>query len=168
MEHWHRMRLASVIGCLHDPACSHTIDCLYTINCWCPRRLGGWDVLAAAVQGMYNRLFADERTRGFFEGAEHSKLFRHMTTFIGCAVTGRFMYSATQLRVMHGHHMERGMCPDHVDIMTDHLRATLDEIGAGQEAIDTMTCVLNVSLNASTCFMHHNCCPTQVAASRWH
>mmetsp|Transcript_10929 Transcript_10929/g.23565 ORF Transcript_10929/g.23565 Transcript_10929/m.23565 type:complete len:623 (-) Transcript_10929:1624-3492(-) len=107
-------------------------------------KLGGWDVLSAAVQGMYQRLFNDERTQGFFITANsYEKLMRHMTNFIGCACTGKMIYSPAQLHAMHAHQLERGLNETHVDIMCIHLKDTLESIGAREETIMIATKVLH-------------------------
>lgn len=78
---------------------SHAVLCMV-------RRLGGWDVLSAAVQNMYAKLFNDPRTAVFFSTSDRPKLMRHMTCFIGSALTGKMLYSPRKIWLMHKHHIQ--------------------------------------------------------------
>jgi len=100
-------------------------------------RLGGWDVLSAAVQNMYNKLYSDPRTAVFFQHSDHTKLMRHMTCFIGSALAGKILYSPRKIWLLHRHHIQdMGMNAMHVDIMAEHLQGVLSQLGTQQSVID--------------------------------
>lgn len=85
--------------CTH--AVSSSLTLLYRPRCAVPQadlydRLGGWDVLCAAVMDMYERLFSDPLTHRFFAATDKSKLMKHMVGVGGCGWRGAGLAVITQ------------------------------------------------------------------------
>ncbi|GFH08591.1 uncharacterized protein HaLaN_03576 [Haematococcus lacustris] len=90
-------------------------------------RIGGWDLLAASVQLMYQRLQADPETTMYFTKNDIAKLHRHMTCFIGSALS------------------EQGLSTRHIDIMCKHLEEVLVSLGVQEDVLRQALRCLEVS-----------------------
>eukprot|EP00195_Chlamydomonas_chlamydogama_P003995 CAMPEP_0202918404 /NCGR_PEP_ID=MMETSP1392-20130828/73351_1 /ASSEMBLY_ACC=CAM_ASM_000868 /TAXON_ID=225041 /ORGANISM="Chlamydomonas chlamydogama, Strain SAG 11-48b" /LENGTH=504 /DNA_ID=CAMNT_0049611451 /DNA_START=119 /DNA_END=1633 /DNA_ORIENTATION=+ len=101
----------------------NTSDSLY-------ERLGSWEVLSAAVEGMYTRLRDDPCTTRFFQGYDTQQIMRHMTGFISAAVGGDGTYTGEELWRIHCPLIQhQGLGMEHVDLMCEHLQEVLAGIG---------------------------------------
>lgn len=109
---------------------------------------GGWEVLiSVAVEGMFRRCFHDERIKKFFSGQDKGRLTKHMCGFLSCALgsvrnTGT-PYVATYVWDTHRYVIQNmGAGPEHVDIMCEHLRSTLNGMGVQDDIIEESMQVL--------------------------
>ncbi|KAJ9513982.1 hypothetical protein QJQ45_021069 [Haematococcus lacustris] len=99
-------------------------------------RIGGWDLLAASVQLMYQRLQADPETTTYFTRNDIAKLHRHMTCFIGSALSGKLIYTPSRLWHIHQRMMqEQGLGTRHIDIMCKHLEEVLVSLGVQEDVV---------------------------------
>ncbi|MGI5243951.1 group I truncated hemoglobin [Dactylosporangium sp. CA-139066] len=95
--------------------------------------LGGSDAVAAAVDGLYERLLADPRTAVYFEGVDLRRLNRHLRVFLTVAFGGPEIYQGRDLRSAHA---PLGITAEAWDATVGHLLAVLDGLGVTGELLD--------------------------------
>ncbi|MEV6930075.1 group 1 truncated hemoglobin [Dactylosporangium sp. NPDC051485] len=95
--------------------------------------LGGSDAIAAAVDGLYERLLADPRTAGYFEGVDLRRLNRHLRVFLTVALGGPEIYHGRDLRSAHA---PLGITPQAWDATVAHLLAVLAELDVAADLVD--------------------------------
>jgi hemoglobin len=98
-------------------------------------RVGGQPAVAAAVDGLYDRILADPELRPYFEGVGIERLKGHQRAFITVALGGPDRYVG---RPLDGAHLELGITHDAFAHVVAHLIATLRSLGVDQEAIDAI------------------------------
>jgi len=106
-------------------------------------QLGGHDAVKAAVDGFYNKVLADDRVNGFFEGVDMDRQRAMQTAFLTFAFGGPNAYEGKDLRAAHAHLVAKGLNDTHFDIILEHLGATLKELGVKDELIQQAADVAN-------------------------
>lgn len=82
--------------------------------------------IRTAVDDFYDRVLADDRLAGYFEGVSMPRLRAHQVALL-CAVTGGPQsYTGRDLDVSHQH---LGVTPEHFDLVVGHLDDTLADAG---------------------------------------
>lgn len=99
-------------------------------------RLGGEGAVAAAVDRFYDRILADDRVREFFSDVDMERQKAKQRSFLIFAFGGPRRYTGQSMRRAHAHLLERGLSDEHVDVVLEHLRATLEELGAAPQDVD--------------------------------
>ena len=94
--------------------------------------LGGKDAVNAAVEGFYRKMLAD------MDG-QVAKQAAFMTMVLG----GPNEYTGKDMREGHKPLLEKGLNDSHVDIVTEHLGATLKELGVGDAEIQQVADLAN-------------------------
>ena len=105
--------------------------------------LGGEAAVKAAVDGFYDKVLADDRVNGFFEGVDMERQRRMQTGFLTFAFGGPSGYNGKSLRAAHAHLVAKGLNDTHFDIILEHLAATLKELGVKDELIQQAADVAN-------------------------
>jgi len=95
--------------------------------------IGGEAALAPAVDDFYDRVLADPELRGFFAGANMTRLKGRQVEFLAAALGGPLPYTGPSLRDAH---RGRGIEQKHFDLVAGHLVAALDAAGVPYEIID--------------------------------
>ena len=95
--------------------------------------IGGEAALAPAVDDFYDRVLADPELRGFFAGANMTRLKGRQVEFLAAALGGPLPYTGPSLRDAH---RGRGIEQKHFDLVAGHLVAALDAAGVAYEIID--------------------------------
>ena len=106
-------------------------------------QLGGEAAVAAAVDGFYKKVLADDRVNGFFEGVDMDRQIRMQTEFLTFAFGGPNNYGGKDLRAAHAHLVAKGLNDTHFDIILEHLGGTLKELGVSDELIGQAAGVAN-------------------------
>ena len=106
-------------------------------------QLGGEAAIAAAVDVFYDKVLADERVNGFFEGVDMNRQRAMQTAFLTFAFGGPNAYEGRDLRAAHAHLVARGLNDTHFDVILEHLGATLKELGVSDELIGQAAGVAN-------------------------
>uniref|UniRef100_A0A7S3VTJ2 Uncharacterized protein n=1 Tax=Dunaliella tertiolecta TaxID=3047 RepID=A0A7S3VTJ2_DUNTE len=70
-------------------------------GCVVYEKLGSWEMVAAVVTALYNKLFYDPRTEPFFRNLDHSRVMAHFTGFLSCALGNRMPLSPKQVWLIH-------------------------------------------------------------------
>ena len=98
-------------------------------------RLGGAEAMQAAVNDFYRRMLSDDRVSSFFDDVDMDGQIAKQRSFLTFVTGGPAEYSGKDMRAAHEHLVARGLSDEHVDIVISHLGATLEELGADDDAI---------------------------------
>ncbi|MCW5212409.1 cytochrome C [Desulfobulbus sp. TB] len=106
-------------------------------------KLGGQKAIDAAVSLMYNKVMADSRINGFFQGINMQRQIMMQRAFLTYAFGGSEKYRGKNLRTAHTHLVAKGLNDSHFDAVLEHLSATLKEMGVKDELIQQVIDVTN-------------------------
>ncbi len=106
-------------------------------------RLGGQSAVNTAVDLFYRRLLLDNRVSHFFDDINLEQQINKQKGFLTLAFGGPNHYSGKNMQEGHRHLLERGLNDSHVDIVIEHLEATLQELGAKGEDIREVLIIAN-------------------------
>lgn len=95
-------------------------------------RLGGMQGIKQVVDRFYDKIMADDRVKGFFEGVDMERQRRHQTAFVAFAVGGP-KYSG---RSMEQAHRGMNLQPAHFNAVVEDLVTALKECGVGTQDVD--------------------------------
>ena len=95
--------------------------------------LGGDAALAAAVDGLYDRLLPDPITGPYFEGVALPHLKKHLRMFLAAALGGPAVYRGRDMRSAHA---RLHITPAAWDRTVDHLVAVLADLGVAPGLAD--------------------------------
>lgn len=98
-------------------------------------QLGGAGAMDAAVDIFYRKVLEDDRVSSFFEGVDMEDQARKQKSFLTMVTGGPNNYTGKDMRAAHKHLVDDGLNDTHVDIIVEHLGATLAELGVSQEHI---------------------------------
>ena len=99
-------------------------------------RIGGDAAVAAAVDGLYDRVLADPELTSYFGGADIAHVKAHQRAFIASALGGPQRYQGRPLHEAHRH--LRVSSTAYVKVV-DHLVNTLTALGVDAAHIDEVT-----------------------------
>lgn len=99
-------------------------------------QLGGEAAMDAAVDKFYEKVLADDRIKGFFEGIDMDKQRRKQKNFLTFAFGGPNNYSDRGMAAAHKKLVaEQGLNDSHFDAVVENLGATLQDLGVAEELI---------------------------------
>lgn len=100
-------------------------------------KLGGAPAVEKAVEIFYRKVLADPRVNHFFEGVDMEKQIAKQRAFMTMAFGGPNEYTGRNMREAHERLVkEKGLNDTHVDVIIEHLRSTLEELGVAPELIE--------------------------------
>ena len=99
-------------------------------------RLGGEPAMQAAVETFYRKMLSDDRVAQFFDSVDMDKQLAKQKAFLTMVTGGPNAYTGADMRAAHAPLIERGLTDSHVDVVIEHLGATLQELGVAQGPID--------------------------------
>lgn len=106
-------------------------------------RLGGQHAINTAVDIFYRKMLMDERVSHFFDDIDMEQQILKQKGFLTMVFGGPNHYSGKSIRDGHTHLLKRGLNDTHVDIVIEHLDATLKELGVAAEDIEQVVAVAN-------------------------
>lgn len=106
-------------------------------------RLGGQGAVNAAVDIFYRKMLMDERVCHFFDDVDMEQQIVKQKGFLTMVFGGPNKYSGKSMREGHAHLLKRGLNDTHVDIVIEHLGATLKELGVADEDIKQVAGIAN-------------------------
>lgn len=106
-------------------------------------RIGGKFTINAAIDRFYEKIFSDERLKEFFENVNPERQIEKQKHFMTLAFGGPVYGKPKDMRAIHAPLLARGLNDTHVDIFLEHFRATLVEIGVGEDLIEEALNVAN-------------------------
>lgn len=92
--------------------------------------LGGAAAVETAVEIFYRRMLSDERVARFFDDVDMDRQRVKQTGFLTMVLGGPNHYTGRDMRTSHRPLVARGLSDEHVDVVIEHLGATLLELGA--------------------------------------
>ena len=95
--------------------------------------IGGRAAVAAAVEGLYDRLLADPVLSGYFPGGVGARHRAYLITILGEALGGPERYRGPDLAKAH---RGLGISDADFDRAAGHLAATLDSLGVPGHLVD--------------------------------
>ncbi|MBW8192529.1 group 1 truncated hemoglobin [Neiella marina] len=101
-------------------------------------KLGGAPAIDAAVDIFYRKVLADDRISQFFDTIDMEAQHVKQKAFLTMAFGGPNNYSGKDMRAAH-----KGMnlTEVHFNAVAEHLVGTLQELGVGQEDIDSVVTI---------------------------
>lgn len=105
--------------------------------------LGGQPAIEAAVEIFYRKMLADDRVARFFEGVDMERQAAKQAGFLTMVTGGPHNYTGKDMREGHKHLLENGLNDSHVDVVIEHLGATLKELGVSDKQIQQVADLAN-------------------------
>ena len=106
-------------------------------------QLGGSAAIEAAVDIFYRKMLADDRVAHFFDDIDMDKQAAKQKGFLTMVTGGPHNYTGKDMREGHKHLIARGLNDTHVDIVIEHLGATLKELGVSDAQIAQVAALAN-------------------------
>jgi len=102
-------------------------------------KLGGEDVISAAVDLFYEKVLNDSRIKYFFDGIDMNKQKSHQRKFLTYAFGGCRTYNGRSMRAAHKRLVrEMGLKNEHFDAIVENLTATLKDLNICDELIQAV------------------------------
>lgn len=95
-------------------------------------RLGGAPAFQAATDEFYRRMLGDTRVSEFFDGVDMDGQIAKQRAFLTFVTGGPAEYTGKDMRAAHAALQARGLSDEHVDVVIEHLGATLIGLGAAE------------------------------------
>ncbi len=103
-------------------------------------RIGGTNVVEAAVDNFYDKVLADDRIKHFFKNTDMKDLRAHQKLFLIYIFGGAASYIGKSVRDVHKHLVDNmGLSDEHFDAVVQDLRDTLIELGIPDDLIAEAT-----------------------------
>ena len=106
-------------------------------------QLGGKAAVNTAVDIFYAKMLADDLVSYFFDTTNMVKQRGKQKAFLTMVFGGPNNYTGKDMREGHQHLLTKGLNDSHVDIVIEHLGATLRELGASEENIASVAALAN-------------------------
>lgn len=106
-------------------------------------RLGGQPAMARAVEDFYRRMLSDDRVARFFDTVDMDRQAAKQTAFLTMVTGGPNSYTGRDMRAAHASLVAHGLNDLHVDVVIEHLAATLRELGASDSDIAEVGALAN-------------------------
>ena len=106
-------------------------------------QLGGAAAIEAVVESFYRKMLADDRVSRFFEGVDMDRQMAKQKAFLTMVCGGPSHYTGRDMRTAHAKLLKHGLNDSHVDVVIEHLGATLRELGAKEEQIAQVAALAN-------------------------
>src|SRR5690606_29025818 len=94
--------------------------------------IGGAPAIAAAVDGLYERILRDRSLKKLFQSVDLDRLKEQQRYFFGQALSGPEVYEGPDMRVAHA---GMGITRKQFDRVADHLVATLTDLGVSKALV---------------------------------
>lgn len=106
-------------------------------------RLGGQAAVNAAVDIFYRKILTDQRVNNFFAEIDMEQQMIKQKGFLTMVFGGPNHYTGKGMREGHRHLVKMGLNDSHVDIIIEHLGATLTELGVSDNDIHEVAAIAN-------------------------
>ena len=109
--------------------------------------LGGAAAVERAVDIFYRKMLLDDRVAEYFESVDMDGQRAKQKAFLTMVLGGPNNYAGKDMRAAHAHLVKRGLSDLHVDVVIEHLGATLKELGANEQQIAEVAAIANSARN---------------------
>lgn len=103
--------------------------------------LGGDEAIAMALDRFYDKVLADDRVSGYFDGLDVERIKANQQDFLAMAFGGPSRYNGRDLRAAHAAARKRGLNEEGYDVFMSHFRDTLDELGVPEGKIEEVMAI---------------------------
>jgi len=107
--------------------------------------IGGRLRIQAAIELFYQKVFADQSLRPFFEGVGMDHLRERQSMFVSMLLGGRIVYTGADIHTAHKQPRAMGLNGAHFNTFLKHFRAALEEVGVLPERMDQIMKLLEAS-----------------------
>ena len=107
------------------------------------QKIGGKNAINTAVDLFYRKILSDNRVSSFFDDIDMDQQILKQKGFLTMVLGGPNHYAGKDMRDGHRHLVKRGLNDMHVDIVLEHLRSTLAELGISKNDIDEVITTAN-------------------------
>jgi hemoglobin len=104
-------------------------------------QLGGAAALDAAVDIFYRKMLGDDRVSAFFDHVDMDQQAAKQKAFLTMVLGGPNSYTGRDMRT--AHKRLAGLNDGHVDVVIEHLGATLKELGVTDDKIAEVAALAN-------------------------
>lgn len=106
-------------------------------------RLGGQAAVNIAVDIFYRKILTDQRVNNFFDDIDMEQQIIKQKGFLTMVFGGPNHYTGKGMREGHGRLVKMGLNDTHVDIIIEHLGATLTELKVSDQDIQEVAAIAN-------------------------
>lgn len=106
-------------------------------------RLGGEPAVSTAVEIFYRKMLTDDRVARFFDDVDMDGQIAKQKGFLTMVLGGPNEYTGKDMRTGHAPLVARGLNDSHVDVVIEHLGATLIELGATPAQVAEVAALAN-------------------------
>jgi hemoglobin len=106
-------------------------------------QIGGQDAVNVAVDIFYRKMLTDDRVNYFFDDVDMEQQILKQKGFLTMVFGGPNHYTGKSMREGHQHLLQRGLNDLHVDVVIEHLGATLQELGVSEDSISQVAAIAN-------------------------
>ena len=117
------------------------IDDLYDL-------IGGKQMVRAATEAFYRRVFLDGTLSPFFKTTDMAQLCSRQSMFISMLLGGRVVYTGKDLHSAHARARNQGLNDGHFDRFLIHFREALEEVGVEAQKVEKVANLLETRRNA--------------------
>lgn len=112
-----------------------------THNATLYEKLGGAPAVSTAVDVFYRKVVRDSRVNYFFFGVNITEQAEKQKSFLTMAFGGPHQYTGRDMHKSHAKLVNMGMNDRHFDIVMDHLKDTLVELGVEIALVDEVLAI---------------------------
>ncbi len=106
-------------------------------------QIGGDAAVEAAVDIFYRKMLLDDRVASYFETVDMDRQRAKQKAFLTMVLGGPNAYTGRDMRAAHAGLVKRGLSDVHVDVVIEHLGATLKELGVADAHIEAVAALAN-------------------------
>lgn len=106
-------------------------------------QIGGEAAVDTAVDIFYRKMLLDSRVASFFETVDMDRQRSKQKAFLTMVLGGPNAYTGRDMRTAHAGLVQRGLSDLHVDVVIEHLGATLKELGVADSQIAQVAALAN-------------------------
>ncbi len=106
-------------------------------------QIGGEAAVDAAVDIFYRKMLLDDRVASYFETVDMDRQRAKQKAFLTMVLGGPNAYTGRDMRAAHAGMVQRGLSDLHVDVVIEHLGATLKELGVADAQIAAVAALAN-------------------------
>jgi len=110
--------------------------------------IGGKEIVRAATEAFYRRVFADNTLSPFFKTTDMAQLSSRQSMFISMLLGGRALYTGKDLHSAHAQARDQGLNDGHFDRFLGHFQKALDEVGVEAQKVEKVAKLLETRRNA--------------------
>ena len=110
-------------------------------------RVGGEPAIQELTERFYRKMLMDDRVSDFFDDVDMDRQIAKQKAFLTMVTGGPNNYTGKDMREAHKPLMAKGLNDLHVDVVIEHLTASLKELEVPEDIIETVRSVCEGARN---------------------